>query len=334
MASDRIDPTGGTDRPMTAASVAAPVGPTTMSDTSVASPIRRVNGTGNGHTLEQTLTGLDALDALDAADVRTRDRWRRRAWRATWPKLAALALILLVWQIAVWTHFRPTILQSPADVARQLWHLAGTSSFWQSCEITAEQALFGYLLVVVVGVVIGTAVARIPVLRAAIGSLLTGMQTLPSVLWYPVAYMVWGQNWRSVILMMVLGAVPAAANGVISGIDLVPPGLLRAGRVLGARGLALERHVVLPAAFPSIVGGLKQAWAFAWHALMAGEFLIVVFPLSLGARTVNALTQAEFDVVVALMVVIVLVGILVDTGFSRLNLAVRRRYGLLDSASG
>ena len=281
-------------------------------------------------SLEQALTGLDALDVVG---VTTRDRWRRRAWRATWPKLAALAIILLVWQIAVWTHFRPNILQTPADVARALWHQFGTAAFWQSCWITIQQAVFGYALVVVIGVIVGTAVARIPVLRAAIGSLLTGMQTLPSVLWYPVAFMVFGATWKAVILMMVLGAAPAAANGVISGIDLIPPGLLRAGRVLGARGLALERHVVLPAAFPSITGGLKQAWAFAWHALMAGEFLIIVTPFSLGTRTVNALTQAQFDVVVALMIVIVVIGILVDIAFARLDLAVRRRYGLLDSAA-
>ena len=69
---------------------------------------------------------------------------------------------------------------------------------------------------------------------------------------------------------------------------------MRAGRILGARGLALERHVVLPAAFPSVLGGLKQGWAFAWHALMAGEFLVLVNPLSLGGRTVNADTQADY----------------------------------------
>jgi NitT/TauT family transport system permease protein len=284
---------------------------------------------GTGPSLERALTGLDALDA---AGTPPRDRWRRRAWRATWPKLAALAIILLVWQIAVWVHFRPYILQTPAATARALWHLLGTSSFWQACWITAKQAVGGYALVVVVGVVVGTAVARVPVLRAAVGSLLTGMQTMPSVLWYPVGYMVFGDHWQAIILMMVLGAAPAAANAVISGIDLVPPGLLRAGKVLGANGLALERHVVLPAAFPTILGGLKQAWAFAWHALMAGEFLIIVFPLSLGTRTVNALTQAQFDVLVALMIVIVLIGILVDTAFARANLAVRRRYGLLESA--
>ncbi len=222
-----------------------------------------------------------------------RDRFGRRLWRASWPKLVALGIILLVWEIAVWVHWKPYILQSPSEVASQLWHLLGTSSFWQSCWITAQQALIGFALVVLIGGAVGTAVARVPVLRAGIGSLITGMQTLPSVLWYPLAIMVFGVTSKAIILMMVLGAAPAVANGFISGIDQVPPGLVRAGRIIGARGLSLERHVVLPAAFPTILGGLKQGWAFGWHALMAGEFLVLVNPLSLGGRTVNADTQAR-----------------------------------------
>ena len=218
------------------------------------------------------------------------------------------------------------------DRGRQLWDLLGTSLFWQACWVTAQQAVIGYALVVVIGGIVGTAVARIPVLRAGIGSLITGMQTMPSVLWYPLGIMVFGVTWKAIILMMVLGAAPAVANGFISGIDQVPPSLLRVGRILGARGLALERHVVLPAAFPSILGGLKQGWAFAWHALMAGEFLILVTPLSLGGRTVNAQTQGDYGVVVAMMIVIVFIGIMVDVAFTRIDRSVLRRYGLLESA--
>jgi len=281
-------------------------------------------------SLDQAMAGLDALDEAGRSAKLT---FPQRLWRATWPKLIAFALILLVWQIAVWVHWKPYILQSPATVARQLWDLLGTSDFWQACWVTAQQAVTGYALVVVIGGIVGTAVARMRVLRAGIGSLITGMQTMPSVLWYPLGYMVFGQNWKAIILMMVLGAAPAVANGFISGIDQVPPGLLRAGRILGARGLALERHVVLPAAFPVVLGGLKQGWAFAWHALMAGEFLILVNPLSLGGRTVNALTQGDFAVVVAMMIVIVFIGIMVDIAFTRVDLSVRRRYGLLETAT-
>ncbi|MGD0392926.1 MAG: ABC transporter permease subunit [Acidimicrobiales bacterium] len=279
-------------------------------------------------SLDRTIAGLDALEAEQSTTARLSER----LWRATWPKLIAFGLILLVWQVAVWVHWKPYILVSPATATRQLWELLGTSSFWQACWATAQQAVIGYALVVVIGGVVGTAVARLRVLRAGVGSLITGMQTMPSVLWYPLGVMVFGVNWKAIILMMVLGAAPAVANGFISGIDQVPPALVRAGRILGARGLALERHVVLPAAFPSVLGGLKQGWAFAWHALMAGEFLILVTPLSLGGRIVNADTQADYGVVVAMMIVIIFIGIVVDYGFTGINRTVLRRYGLLDPA--
>ncbi|HEV3282489.1 MAG TPA: ABC transporter permease subunit [Acidimicrobiales bacterium] len=281
-------------------------------------------------SLHQTLTGLDALDRASRS---TRGSFGQRLWRATWPKLIAFGIILLAWQVAVWAHWRPYILQSPTTVARQLWDLLGTSLFWQAVWATAQQAVVGFALVIIIGGIVGTAVARLPVLRAGTGALITGMQTLPSVLWYPLAYMVFGVHNSAIILMMVLGAAPSVANGFISGIDQVPPGLLRAGRVLGAQGLSLERHVVLPAALPSVLGGLKQSWTFGWHALMAGEFLILVNPLSLGGRTVNALTQGEYAIVVGLMIVIVAIGIIVDTAFSRVDTVVRNRYGLLDAST-
>jgi len=284
----------------------------------------------DGPTLDQALAGLDALDEVGRP---SRDQLSRRMWRATWPKLAALILILLVWQFAIWAHWKPYILQSPATVARQLWELLGTSLFWQACWVTAGQAIVGYVLVLLVGGIVGTAVARVAMLRAGIAALITGMQTMPSVLWYPLGIMVFGVTAKAIILMMILGAAPAVANGFISGIDQVPPGLLRVGRILGARGLSLERHVVLPAAFPSILGGMKQGWAFAWHALMAGEFLILVNPLSLGGRTVNAVAQGEWAVVVSMMIVIVFIGIMVDVAFSYVDRSVRRRYGLIDSAA-
>lgn len=283
-----------------------------------------------GPTLERAFAGLDALEQADRSGRRTRPE---RLWRATWPKLIAFGIILLVWQTAVWVHWKPYILQPPTVVARQLWHLFGTAEFWQSCWVTAQQALVGYSLVIVIGGIVGTAVARVPVLRAGIGSLITGMQTMPSVLWYPLAFMAFGVTDAAIILMMVLGGAPSVANGFISGIDQVPPGLLRAGRVLGARGLALERHVVLPAALPGVLGGLKQGWTFAWHALMAGEFLVLVNPLSLGGRIINSQTQGYFAIVVAIMVVIIFIGIMVDTAFTRVDTSVRRRYGLIDAST-
>ncbi len=287
-----------------------------------------------GPVLDAELAGLDALEARAGTLVPwSRRAWR--AWRATWPKLTAVGLILVAWECAVQAHWKPFNLQPPRAVAVQLGDLLGTAVFWSEAWSTAQRALVGSGLALVIGAVVGTAVARIPVLRAGVGSLVTGMQTMPSVLWFPLAYMVFGDTSSAIVLMMVLGAAPAVANGVIAGIDQVPPLLVRAGRVLGAHGWSLLRRVVLPAALPTVLGGLKQAWAFAWHALMAGEFLIRVGGrVGLGGRADDALTQGRYATLVALMIVVVVIGIVVDMGFGRLDRAVRGRHGLLDASQG
>jgi sulfonate transport system permease protein len=91
--------------------------------------------------------------------------------------------------------------------------------------------------------------------------------------------------------VVVLGAAPSIANGVITGIDQVPPLLVRAGRVLGASGLTAYRHVILPAALPTFVGGLRQGWAFCWRLPMAGELLVIVA----GQRSIGTSLQFARD---------------------------------------
>src|ERR1022692_4640366 len=81
-------------------------------------------------TLDQALAGLDALDGADRS---TRGSLPHRIWRAAWPKLIAFGIILLVWQVAVWVHWKPYILQSLATAARHPWAPLGTSGFRQSC---------------------------------------------------------------------------------------------------------------------------------------------------------------------------------------------------------
>ncbi|CAN5718747.1 hypothetical protein BH24ACT3_BH24ACT3_10060 [soil metagenome] len=134
----------------------------------------------------------------------------------------------------------------------------------------------GFALAAVIGSVVGALVARVAVLRTAVGSLITGLQTMPSIAWFPAAILLFKLSEQAILFVVVLGAAPAIANGLIAGADQVPPLLTRAGRVLGARGVTLFRTVVLPASLPSFVAGLKQGWAFAWRSLMAGELLVII----------------------------------------------------------
>jgi NitT/TauT family transport system permease protein len=257
-----------------------------------------------------------------------------KAWSATWPKLLAIAIVIGVWQIAVWSHWKPEYLvPSPFTVLDQMYHDA--HQLVSACIVTLKRGAEGFILATIMGGVVGIAVARSKVLRAAIGSMITGLQTMPSVAWVPLAIILFHEGPGTIMFVVVLGAAPAIANGIILGIDHVPPILLRAGRVLGARGFGALRYVVIPAALPSVVGGLKQGWAFAWRSLMAAELIALVpgHP-GIGQLLNGSSTQADYIGVFEAMIAILIVGILVDSlVFGTADRAIRRRYGLIDAAA-
>ena len=283
----------------------------------------------NGALLEADLAGLDALEQTEA-DRRSRPR---RFWSAAWPKLAAIAIAVGLWQVVVWSQWRPAyLLPGPATVFSELFDELGRADFWKSVVTTMRRALTGYALAVVVGTAIGLVVSRVRVARVAVGSLITGLQSMPSIVWFPLAILLFQLSESAILFVVVLGAAPSVANGLISGIDHVPPILLRCGRMLGAKGLSLYRHVVVPAALPSFVAGLKQGWAFAWRSLMAGELLVVVANRpSLGARLQDARDFSDAASLLALMIVVLVIGILADTVFGGADRAIRRRRGLLEA---
>ena len=209
--------------------------------------------------------------------------------------------------------------------------MVGTAEFWSAVGTTVRRAAAGFGLAVLAGTAVGVAVSRSRPLRAAFGSLITGIQTMPSIAWFPLAILLFKLSEEAILFVVVLGAAPAIANGLITGVDYVPPLLLRAGRMLGARGLTLYRHVVLPASLPSYVAGLKQGWAFAWRSLMAGELLVVLANRpSLGVDLQLAREFVDAPRLIALMIVVLVVGILVDGAFRTVDGAVRRRWGVVD----
>jgi NitT/TauT family transport system permease protein len=152
---------------------------------------------------------------------------------------------------------------------------------------------------------------------------------MPSVAWFPLALLLFGLTESAIMFVIVLGAAPSIANGIISGIDEVPPNLLRAGHMLGARGIDRYRYVVLPAALPSYLSGLKQGWAFSWRSLLAGELLVAVpGVVALGSDMSHARNVGQAELVIALMIVILILGMIVDTIFSSITNRVRRSRGL------
>ena len=276
---------------------------------------------------------VDVADAVVIGELRSKPA-RAALWPSVWPKVLAVALFIGAWQVVVWTHWKPEyVVPSPFTVLAQFPHDAGSLS--SAVAVTMRRAGIGFGASILIGGAIGLSVARVRVLRAAIGSMITGLQTMPSVAWVPLAIVLFQLSERAILFVVILGAAPSIANGIIEGIDNVPPLLMRAGRVLGARGWSALRYVVVPAALPSVVGGLKQGWAFAWRSLMAGE-LITAFPGHIGVAQAlnNAAQDADFVGVYEAMIVIFVIGVVVDAVFFGTILRViRKRYGLIDAAA-
>jgi NitT/TauT family transport system permease protein len=276
------------------------------------------------------MAGLDALET----DVALKRSFAQQIWPRLWPKLAALVIVVALWQIVVWSHWRPDYtFPGPKAVGNELLDKISTGRFWEAVARTMKRAVGGYAAAMVIGGVIGGLVATVKPLRAAFGSLITGLQTMPSIAWFPMAVLLFKLSDSAIAFVVIMGAAPAIANGLISGVDHVPPLLVRAGRVLGANKVALFRHVILPAALPSVLGGMKQAWAFAWRSLMAAELLAASLGASIGQdlQTERDLNNAKG--LFAMMIVLLAIGLFVDAGFGAADNALRRRWGLVDPAT-
>jgi len=280
--------------------------------------------------LDSELSGLDALEV----PIVEKRRLGAQVWEAAWPKLAAVGLVLAIWQLIVWSGWRPEyVLPGPASVLRSLGAAVGTTEFWQAVGVTMQRALVGFSAALVIGTTIGVLVSRSRVLRSAFGSLITGLQSMPSIAWFPLAILLFKLTESAILFVVVIGAAPSIANGLVSGIDHIPPLWLRAGRVLGAKGFTSFRHIVLPAAMPGYASGLKQGWAFAWRSLMAGELLVIIADLpSIGVRLQLAREMSDTAGLIAMMVVVLLIGVLVDSVFGIAERRIRTRRGLVEAA--
>ena len=274
------------------------------------------------------VAGLDALEAQPA----TRPSLARRAWASTWPKALAVGIVLLLWEAIVVTGLLEEYqLPNPVDVLSRLWADLQTPQLWGAIATTLRRAAWGFGLAILIGTAIGALVSRFAILRAAVGSLITGLQTMPSIAWFPFAILIFGLTEQAIMFVVVLGAAPSIANGFINGVDHIPPVLRRAGRVLGATGIAEYRYVILPAAMPSFVAGLKSGWAFAWRSLMAGEILVVIaYQASLGQLLQVNRELSDAQGLLATMLVILVIGILLDSlVFGTLEQRIRSKRGLL-----
>jgi NitT/TauT family transport system permease protein len=285
---------------------------------------------------DQALRGLDSLELPPGQSGSGRGR---RIWASLWPKLLAIVLVLVVWELITLSGYKKFVLKGPGPVFADLWDQAfrpgpDNPNLWSIIGNTLQTAVLGYVLSLLIGTVIGGLVSRIPPLRAAVGSIITALTTMPSIAWVPFAIILFGQSTSAILFVVIMGAAPSIAGGLITGVDYTPPLLLRAGRTMGLRGYALYRYLILPASLPAYIAGLKQGWAFAWRGLMAGELVVQIIGKFTIGQQLNVDQQSlDFAGASAMLIVILVLGLGVDSIFGQIDLAVRRRRGLLDPAA-
>ncbi|MGW3471235.1 ABC transporter permease [Saccharopolyspora sp. NPDC000995] len=275
--------------------------------------------------------GLDALDTPPATRPDTRNRGRRFAG-AVLPPLVALALALTAWQAlwasALWPEFK---LPEPRAVALELWDEITSGNALSFIWTSVHRAVIGFLIGIVIATPLGLLVAKVRVVRSAIGPLLSGLQSLPSVAWVPAAVLWFGVTPATMYTVLLLGCVPSIANGLVAGIDQIPPILPRVGKALGAGRLATARHILLPAALPGYLAGLKQGWAFSWRSLMAAEIIATSPELGkgLGGYLEDGRLLSDMPTVIAAIALILLVGVGIELlVFRPLERGILRARGL------
>ena len=248
---------------------------------------------------------------------------------ASWLRRALFYLLVLaLWEglarSGIWPEY---LFPGPLAVAQTLVAGFRKGLFLTGALVSLRRIAIGYSISLAVGLTLGLLIGRIRLFEETIGSLVVGLQALPSVCWLPLAILWMGLNERAIIFVVVMGALFSITLGVEAGVKNTPPLYLKAARNLGARGLRLYTQVIVPAALPAVLSGLKQGWAFAWRSLMAGELLY--FTLSLGNLLQTGRDLNDASEVLAVMLVIIFIGVLVDQAlFAPIERRVRERWGL------
>jgi len=245
-----------------------------------------------------------------------------------WKKIAFYVILVIIWQAIATADIWPnTIFPSPLEVAEDLAYGVADGSLFFGIGTSMVRLIIGLAIAIAGGVVLGIFMARIEIVNQTIGSLVLGLQSIPSIAWVPLAILWFGLTDAGIIFVTSIGAIFAVTINTYTGVKNIDPNYIAAARNMGAKGSQLITAVLLPAAFPYMISGFKQGWAFAWRGVIGAELLFSFLGLGFLLNVGRQLT--DVSQVIAIMLVIMGIGVLVDGFvFKKIENKVMFRWGL------
>ncbi|MDV2686299.1 ABC transporter permease [Alkalihalophilus sp. As8PL] len=183
----------------------------------------------------------------------------------------------------------------------------------------------GFALAVIIGSLLGIILATSKLADETLGSLVVALQSVPSIVWLPLALVMFQGGPLAILFVIVLGGTWPMTMNMRMGIKNVQPLLIRAARTMGYKGVELIWKVLIPASIPSALTGVRLAWAFGWRALMAAELL---GRGGLGRTLLDARDFFNMELVIAIMIIIAVIGLIVEyLIFNPIERKVLQRWG-------
>lgn len=190
-----------------------------------------------------------------------------------------------------------------------------------------SRLLIGFAIAITLGIILGYLIWSYKLIEDTLGFVVTALQSIPSIVWFPLAIIWFGLNDFSILFIVTIGATWTMTISSTSGFKNVPQLYQRVAKTFGSKGFHFIRTVILPASIPQIISGLRIAWAFSWRALMAGELLGAGGGLGQLLETGRSLGQ--MDLVISVMIIIAVIGTIMDNVvFVRLERKVQMKWGV------
>jgi NitT/TauT family transport system permease protein len=240
-----------------------------------------------------------------------------------------ISVFLAIWQLVYILEIFPKLsLPSPLAVGQTIIELLLDFTLIKGTVITLWRLFLGFLLSLAIGVITGLIMIKFQQFGKTMSSFAVGLQSFPSIAWIPFAILLIGFNDLGILFVVVMSCVFSVMLSTYSGLRNVPPIYIRAARNMGAKGFSLFRYVLIPAATPTLIMGMRQAWSFAWHALIGAEMLITTL-VGLGYILSVGREFSNMSQIIATMIVIFTIGLIFDrVVFIKIEEKIRDRWGL------